>query len=237
VRLVLLLRDPVALVRSRFVHCLRQAGRQRRPPLPSCGGAVERDYESMLTAGAGLLRLEPGGAAGGSPLRPVAVARDAEALYALRMAPGSIPLVLDYSAVISAWLAAFPPDALLVGFTEEFASGPSSLLNRVLAHAGLQRHDWRASGYPGPDGSLTFHPRKSKSVRERASRRPLLPGFEAATRDALTPVLIRFRTQHPCLRPPWPLGSATSAASGPTDRADTSPLCRARGARTHAAPQ
>jgi len=43
--------------------------------------------------------------------------------------------VLDYSAVISAWLAAFPPDALLVGFTEESASaisGPSSLLQRAI---------------------------------------------------------------------------------------------------------
>jgi len=102
---------------------------------------------------------------------------------------GSIPLVLDYSAVISAWLAAFPPDALLVGFTEELASSalrpppPSSnerLINEAIA-IGVRLRPLLPP-QPGPRARGPAAPRLARERLPRTRRLPHLPPSQVEER-------------------------------------------------------
>ena len=151
-RLLLLLRDPATVVRSRFEHCLRQPVGHRRDFRAYCGSSSATEYECMLLR-SGILALA--GARGrehAAGCAAVSTTADAtpyarqltpRALLDARMLPGTMPLVDDYVGILRRWSDAFPrKGAMLVLFTEQLASDAPSTVSRVLRFAGLPDFGW-----------------------------------------------------------------------------------------------
>uniref|UniRef100_A0A7S4B5D5 Sulfotransferase domain-containing protein n=1 Tax=Chrysotila carterae TaxID=13221 RepID=A0A7S4B5D5_CHRCT len=161
VRLVVLLRDPATVVRSRFAQCLLQmskhVGQSKQLSLTKCGGASDADFERMLV-GSRLICLN---STGGPTAAAGLGARD---VIAARMGgPAGLLLVEDPLVVLREW-STLHGQRLLVLFTEQLFIDAKAAMNKLLVHVGLPRYHWpKAQLVPNSD-RFTYNAAKSKST-------------------------------------------------------------------------
>eukprot|EP00316_Scyphosphaera_apsteinii_P024145 CAMPEP_0119322434 /NCGR_PEP_ID=MMETSP1333-20130426/58186_1 /TAXON_ID=418940 /ORGANISM="Scyphosphaera apsteinii, Strain RCC1455" /LENGTH=322 /DNA_ID=CAMNT_0007329669 /DNA_START=340 /DNA_END=1308 /DNA_ORIENTATION=+ len=200
VRIIVLLRDPVSMVRSRFSQCQRQIAKHRSSTMRTkCGGSTDQDFETMLV-GSGIAWID-------EAQRPLSAGLNAQQVLAARMGgPQGLLLIEDPLEMLSLWSeemaqAGGQSSQLLVLFTELLSTDPKGVMNSVLRHVGLENFDWPSAQRVPNSTRITYSIVRSKSVAH--SYRPLTSDWSKLLRDVYTPVIRKFKAVLPCLGAPW----------------------------------
>ena len=205
-KLVLILRDPATIIRSRFNHCV---AREEHGGLSICGGSNDEDFECMLVQ-SGLINASLRCKIGHGLYRdevnlqaaiPTANTCTSKQVLAARMAPNSWHLVEDYLEIINRWANAYFGSYGLVLFTENLSNDPKQVMNKILRFIGYKDYSWPYAE-KNMVGKWTYSESKSKySIHHKM--RKLRPEWQLAIRKAMTPLIKEFKNHLPCLGAPW----------------------------------
>ena len=144
VRIVILLRDPPDIARSRYTQCIVQTRRSKRAwqtgweetelearLMAKCGGTTEFEFEDMLLATGVFFQHNDSERLSLNHSMTMADFVDT------RMAEHGRRLYDDYVAVLERWLFVFPGGKLHVVMTEQFSDHGFDGVNSVLRHVGF----------------------------------------------------------------------------------------------------